>query len=63
MVSGRPASSAAALGAILGLVIGVPCWFFAPELLRLMEMLEDQDDVQNVWANFELDEELLAEFA
>jgi YebC/PmpR family DNA-binding regulatory protein len=29
-------------------------------VLRLMEALEDHDDVQNVWANFDLDEKLLA---
>ena len=33
----------------------------AAQLLRLMEMLEDHDDVQNVWANFEIDESVLAE--
>ncbi len=33
----------------------------APQLLRLMEALEDHDDVQDVWANFEIDDELLAE--
>jgi len=27
------------------------------QLLRLMEELEDHDDVQNVWANFDIDEE------
>jgi YebC/PmpR family DNA-binding regulatory protein len=31
------------------------------KLLRLVEELEDNDDVQNVYANFELPEELLAE--
>jgi len=31
----------------------------APELLQLMEALEDHDDVQHVWANFEIDSELL----
>jgi len=29
-------------------------------LLRLVESLEDHDDVQHVWANFDLDEEALA---
>jgi transcriptional/translational regulatory protein YebC/TACO1 len=30
-------------------------------MLKLMEALEDQDDVQNVWANFEMsDQELEA---
>ena len=33
----------------------------APQVLRLMEALEAHDDVQNVWANFEIDERLLAE--
>ncbi len=33
----------------------------AQQMLRLMELLEDQDDVQNVWANFDIpDEELEA---
>lgn len=32
----------------------------AGAMLRLMEALDDHDDVQNVWANFEADEELLA---
>jgi YebC/PmpR family DNA-binding regulatory protein len=32
----------------------------APQVLKLMEMLEDHDDVQNVWANFDIDAELLA---
>ena len=32
----------------------------APKMLRLMEALEDQDDVQHVWANFEIDDALLA---
>ena len=31
----------------------------APKLLQLMEALEDHDDVQHVWANFEIDSELL----
>ncbi len=30
------------------------------KLLRLMETLEDHDDVQNVYANFELSEALMA---
>jgi len=33
----------------------------APQLLSLMEMLEEHDDVQNVWANLEIDEAVLAE--
>jgi YebC/PmpR family DNA-binding regulatory protein len=32
----------------------------AAQLLRLVEALEDHDDVQHVWANFDLDESLLA---
>jgi len=31
----------------------------APQLLRLMEALEDHDDTQNVWANFDVDDSLL----
>jgi YebC/PmpR family DNA-binding regulatory protein len=31
----------------------------APQLLRLMELLEDHDDIQNVYANFELSAEVL----
>ena len=30
-----------------------------PQVLRLMEAIEDLDDVQNVWANFEADDSLL----
>jgi transcriptional/translational regulatory protein YebC/TACO1 len=33
----------------------------AAKVLRLMELLEDHDDVQNVWANFEIDDAVLAE--
>ncbi|MEE2752350.1 MAG: YebC/PmpR family DNA-binding transcriptional regulator [Candidatus Latescibacterota bacterium] len=33
----------------------------AEQLIRLLEALEDQDDVQNVYANFEMDDEHLAE--
>ena len=32
----------------------------AQQMIRLMEAFEDQDDVQNVWANFDIDDELLA---
>jgi len=32
----------------------------AASVLRLMEALEDQDDVQKVWANFDVDEKVLA---
>lgn len=30
-----------------------------PQFLRLMEAIEDLDDVQNVWANFEADDNLI----
>jgi len=30
------------------------------KMLKLMDMLEDSDDVQNVYANFEIDEEEMA---
>lgn len=32
----------------------------AEQMVRLMEAFEDHDDVQNVWANFDIDDELLA---
>lgn len=32
----------------------------APQVLRLMEALEDQEDVQHVWANFDIDADVLA---
>ena len=32
----------------------------AQQLLTLMEMLEDNDDVQKVYTNFEIDDEELA---
>jgi len=35
----------------------------AQQLLRLMEELEDHDDVQHVWANFDIDEEEIAKFS
>jgi YebC/PmpR family DNA-binding regulatory protein len=31
-----------------------------PQVLRLLEAMEELDDVQNVWANFDADEEALA---
>jgi YebC/PmpR family DNA-binding regulatory protein len=31
-----------------------------PQMLRLMESLEDHDDTQQVWANFDVDERVLA---
>jgi YebC/PmpR family DNA-binding regulatory protein len=31
------------------------------QMMRLMEMLDDHDDVQNVWSNFDIPEELLDE--
>ncbi len=33
----------------------------AQQMIRLMEAFDDHDDVQNVWANFDIDDELLAE--
>jgi YebC/PmpR family DNA-binding regulatory protein len=35
----------------------------APKLLKLLEALEDNDDVQHVWANFDIDASVLAEQA
>jgi YebC/PmpR family DNA-binding regulatory protein len=35
----------------------------AQQMLRLMEQLEDSDDVQNVYANFDMDESVLAALA
>jgi len=35
----------------------------AHQLLRLMEELEDHDDVQHVWANFDIDEEEIAAYS
>ena len=32
----------------------------ARRVLRLLELLEDNDDVQNVWANYEMDDAVLA---
>ena len=34
---------------------------FAQTMLKLMEALEDHEDVQNVWANFDIDEAELQE--
>jgi transcriptional/translational regulatory protein YebC/TACO1 len=31
----------------------------AEQMIRLMEAFEDHDDVQNVWANFDIDVKLL----
>jgi transcriptional/translational regulatory protein YebC/TACO1 len=31
------------------------------QLLRLLEALEDHEDVQNVWANMDVDEKILEE--
>ena len=31
------------------------------QMMRLMEMLDDQDDVQNVWTNFDVPDEMLDE--
>jgi YebC/PmpR family DNA-binding regulatory protein len=33
----------------------------AQKMIRLMEAFDDHDDVQNVWANFDIDDEILAE--
>jgi YebC/PmpR family DNA-binding regulatory protein len=35
----------------------------AQQMLRMMEQLEDHDDVQNVYANFDIDEQLMATLA
>ena len=35
----------------------------AVQMIRLLEALEDNDDVQNVHANFDIDEKLLEEVA
>jgi len=35
----------------------------AAQMIRLMEALEDNDDVQNVHANFDIDQKLLEEVA
>src|SRR6266404_1927655 len=35
----------------------------ATQMIRLMEALEDQDDVQNVHSNFDIDQKLLEEVA
>jgi YebC/PmpR family DNA-binding regulatory protein len=35
----------------------------AAQVIRLLEALEDQDDVQKVWANFDIDEKVLSELA
>ena len=35
----------------------------AQQLLRLMEELEDHDDIHNVWANFDIDEEEIANYS
>ena len=32
----------------------------APKILQLMESLEDHDDIQNVYSNFDIDDEILA---
>ena len=33
----------------------------AERMLKLMEVFDDHDDVQNVWANFDIDDEVLAQ--
>jgi YebC/PmpR family DNA-binding regulatory protein len=54
-----------------GLALGEQKWTYLPQntvrlegdnarkMLKLMELLEDNDDVQNVYANFEMDDALL----
>jgi transcriptional/translational regulatory protein YebC/TACO1 len=32
----------------------------AQQMIRLMDAFDDHDDVQNVWANFDINDELLA---
>ena len=32
-------------------------------VLKLLDVLEDNDDVQNVWANFEVDEAVMAKLS
>ena len=34
----------------------------ATKVLRLMEAIDDHDDVQNVYANFDISDEILANF-
>ena len=31
--------------------------------MKLLDVLEDNDDVQNVWANFEVDEAVMAKLS
>ena len=33
----------------------------ARQMIRLMEAFDDHDDVQNVWANFDIDDEMMSE--
>ena len=35
----------------------------AEVLIKLLHAFEDHDDVQNVWANYEMDDELLEQLA
>lgn len=35
----------------------------AKKLLKLLDLLEEHDDVQHVWSNFELEESLMAQFS
>ena len=35
----------------------------AQQMLRLMDLLEDHDDVQNVYANFDIEENVLAAYS
>ena len=35
----------------------------AASVMKLLDVLEDNDDVQNVWANFEVDEAVMAKLS
>ena len=35
----------------------------AEQMLKLMDILDDHDDVQNVYANFDIDDEVMARIA
>jgi transcriptional/translational regulatory protein YebC/TACO1 len=35
----------------------------AEQMLKLMEKLEDNDDVQNVYANFDIDEDVMGKLS
>jgi len=58
-----------------GIKLGEQRWIYLPQntiklegegarkMLKLMDMLEDHDDVQNVHANFEIDDALLQQLS